>query len=169
MEDVTLRHEIETDEDTYWWKIVFDEAFNKKMYVGHMHFPEWSLLESTDSESELTRKVRVEPEVGNLPGPVKKVLGDKLSYLEEGTFDKKTKRYRFKVTPSSLADRTKVAGEMWVETLGPKKIARMCKISVEVKVFAIGGMVEKRIADDLRGSYDRGTAYTNDYLENNAL
>ena len=36
MPDVTMRHEIETDEDTYWSKIVFDEAFNKSMYVDHL-------------------------------------------------------------------------------------------------------------------------------------
>ena len=29
--EITLRHEIDTDEDTYWSKIVFDAPFNEKM------------------------------------------------------------------------------------------------------------------------------------------
>src|SRR3954470_16370248 len=99
MAEITLRHEVHTDEDTYWPKIVFSEPFNKEMYEQHMKFPGWTLLDSKDDDQKTYRKVRVEPKVGNLPGPVKKVLGDKLTYVEEGTFDKKTKKYVFKVTP----------------------------------------------------------------------
>src|SRR5438270_446232 len=83
MADVTLRHEIDTDEDTYWSKIVFSEPFNKEMYEQHMKFPAWTLLDSKDDDQKTYRKVRVEPKVGNLPGPVKKVLGDRISYVEE--------------------------------------------------------------------------------------
>src|SRR4029079_17491480 len=111
----------------------------------------------------------VDPPLSNVPGPVKKVIGDRLSYVEEGTFDKKTKRYSFKVTPSTMAEKTKVAGEMWVEKLGDKKVARLTRISVEVKVFMVGGLVEDRILSDLRSSYDKGTAFTNEYIKDNGL
>ena len=83
MPSVTLRHEIETDEDTYWAKIVFDEAFNKKMYEGHLKIPSWKLLEMKDDDAKLTRRVQVEPDAGNLPGPVKKVIGDRLSPISD--------------------------------------------------------------------------------------
>jgi Protein of unknown function (DUF2505) len=169
MPTVTLRHEIETDEDTYWSKIVFDETFNKQMYEGHLKMPCWKILEMKDDDAKLTRRVQVEPDAGNLPGPVKKVIGDKLSYVEEGTFDKKSKRYSFVVHPSALPDKTKISGEMWVEKLGEKKIARVCRMSVEVKVFIVGGMVEERILSDLRASYDKGTDYTNRYIKEKAL
>jgi hypothetical protein len=168
MAEVTLRHEIETDEDTFWSKVVFDEAFNKALYVDHMKFG-WKLLDQRDEPDRITRRVNVEPPTGNLPAAVKKVIGDRLSYVEEGTFDKKTRRYAFKVTPSTLADKTKVSGEMWCEKAGEKKIARLCRISVEVKVFMVGSMVEERIVSDLRASYDRGTAFTNDYIRKNGL
>ncbi len=169
MPEITLRHEIDTDEDTYWAKIVFDAAFNEKMYVGSMKFPQWKLLDSKDDDAKLWRRVQVDPPVGDVPAAVKKVIGDRLSYVEEGTFDKKTKRYSFKVTPSTMAEKTKVAGEMWVEKLGDKKIARLTRISVEVKVFMVGGLVEDRILGDLRSAYDKGTAFTNEFIEENGL
>ncbi len=169
MPDLTLRHEIDTDEDTYWARCVFDADFNKKLYIDALKFPEWKLVDSKDDDAKTWRKVQVDPPTGNMPAAVKKVLGDRLSYVEEGTFDKKTKRYSFKVTPSTLADKTKVAGEMWVEKLGDKKIARLLKISVEVKVFIVGGMVEDRILSDLRSSYDKGTSFTNQYIKENGL
>lgn len=169
MPEVTLRHEIDTDEDTFWSKIVFNEAFNTQLYEGALKFPGWKLLDSKEDESKITRRVQVDPPVSDLPGPVKKVLGDRLAYTEEGTFDKRSKRYSFKVTPSTLADKTTVSGELWAEELGDKKIRRMCRISVAVKVFMVGGMIEERILSDLRASYDDSTTFTNQYIKEQGL
>ncbi len=167
MPEVTLRHEIQLDEDAFWSKIVFDETFNRLLYVDHLAFVGWSLLEQRDTGSEIVRRVRVEPNVQGMPAAVKKVLGDRLSYTEEGTFSKATKRYAFRITPSALVEKTKVSGEMWCEGLGDGRIARFCKMSVAVNVFLIGSMVEERILADLRSSYDRGTAFANDYIARN--
>jgi hypothetical protein len=169
MPEITLRNEINTDEDTYWKTCVFDAAFNKALYVDALKFPEWRLLDSKDDDASLWRRVQVDPPVGNMPGPMKKVIGDRLSYIEEGTFNKKTRRYSFKVTPSTLSEKTKVTGEMWVEKIGEKKVARFTKIFVEVKVFMVGGMVEDRILADLRNSYDTGTSFTNQYIAEHGL
>jgi hypothetical protein len=169
MPEITVKHEINTDEDTFWTKLVFDEAFNKKMYEGGLKFPCWKILEMKEDDAKITRRVQVEPPTGDLPGPVKKVIGDRLAYTEEGTFDKKTKRYSFKVKPSTMAEKTKVSGELWVEKIADKKIRRLCKISVEVKVFVVGGMVEERILSDLKTSYDKGTTFTNEYIKENGL
>jgi hypothetical protein len=169
MPEITLRHEINTDEDTFWSKIVFDEAFNKKLYEGALKFPAWKLLDFKEDDAKITRRVQVDPPTGDLPKPVKKVIGDRLAYTEEGSFDKKTKRYSFKVTPSTMAEKTKVNGELWAEKIDDKKIRRVCRISVEVKVFVVGGLVEDRIMSDLRSSYDDSTKFTNDYIKENGL
>ena len=168
MPEITLRHDIECDEDTYWKKVVFDETFNKKMYVEHLKIG-WKLEDMKEDDAKITRRVHVEPDTSNLPGPVKKVIGDRLAYTEEGTFDKASKRYKFKVTPSTMADKTKVSGEMWCEKKGDKKVTRVARMSVEVKVFMVGGMVEERILSDLRTSYDKGTDYTNRYIKESGL
>jgi hypothetical protein len=148
---------------------VFDAEFNKKLYIEALQFPVWKLLESKDDDAKLWRRVQVDPPIGNMPGALKKVIGDKLSYVEEGTFDKKAKRYSFKVVPSTMTDKTKVLGEMWVEKVAEKKITRFTKISVEVKIFMVGGLVEDRILADLRASYEKGTSFTNQYIKENGL
>jgi hypothetical protein len=170
MAEITLRHEINTDEDTFWSKIVFDESFNKKLYVEGLKFPKWDLLEMKNDDAKITRRVLVQPDTGELPGPLKKAFGGgSLAYTEEGTFDKKSKRYVFKVTPTMMADKVKVSGELWVESIGEKKIRRSCTMKVEAKIFVIGSMVEERILKDLRTSYDDSTSVTNDYIAKNAL
>jgi len=137
MPEVTLKHEIDTDEDTFWEKVVFNEEFNKKLFEGALKFPAWTLLDQKEDDAKITRKVTVSPPTGDLSAALKKVIGDRLSYTEEGTFD--------------------------------KKIRRLCRISVEVKIFMVGGMVEERIMKDLRSSYDDSTAATNAYIKENGL
>ena len=143
MPEITVRHELDCDEDTFWHGCTFNEEFNRKLYLETLNFPAY-VGENVDSAATVTRKTRIDPPLTGLPGPVKKVLGDRFAYVEEGTFDKATKRYSFKVTPTTLPEKTKTTGELWCEKLGDKKIARLTKISVEVKVFMVGGMVEDR-------------------------
>jgi hypothetical protein len=169
MPEITLRHEFECDEDTYWQKLTFDPEFNRRLYLEVLRFPGYTLVDQHDDEQKLTRKVHIDPPLGNLPGPVKKAIGDKFSYVEEGTFDKKARRYTFKITPSTMADKTKNFGELYCEKLGDKRIARVAKITVEVKVFMIGGMVEEKIMTDLRHSYDTAAKFTREYVKEKGL
>ncbi|HVJ94795.1 MAG TPA: DUF2505 family protein [Labilithrix sp.] len=169
MPELTLRHEFNTDEDTYWSKIVLDQAFNKKMFEGELGFSGWNLVEFKEDDAKISRKIHVEPPSGNLPGPIKKLVGDRVTYTEDGVFDKKAKRYSFKITPSTLADKMKLNGEFWVERIADKKICRVCRVTVEVKVFAVGGAIEERILADMRTSYDRGSSFTNQHIAEHGL
>src|SRR6476646_5329943 len=145
MADVTLRHEFECDEDTFWDKLMFGEEFNRRLYFDVLKFPGFKLLEQREEGDKRSRRVHIDPPLGNVPAPVKKVVGEKLSYIEEGTYDKKTRRYEFKVTPSTMADKTKNSGVLYTERLGEKRTARIARVDVQVKVFMIGGLVEERI------------------------
>jgi len=165
--EVTVRHELDCDEDTFWFGCTFNEEFNRALYLGTLKFPGYE-GENVDRGDTVTRKVTVDPPVAGFPAPVRKVLGDRFAYVEEGTFDKATKRYRFKVTPSTAADKTSTVGELWCEKLGDKKIARYAKINVSVKIFAIGGLVEDKIASDLRANYDAAAAFANDWVKRKA-
>jgi hypothetical protein len=169
MAEITIRNEIETDETTFWAKCVFDADFNRKLYIEALQFPVWKLLESKEDDAKLFRRMHVDPPIGNMPGPVKKVIGDRLSYVEEGTFDKKTRRYAFKVIPSTMGEKTKVVGEMWVEKVNEKKITRVTRVTVEVKIFVVGALVEARILEDTRASYEKSTQFTNAYIKQNGL
>lgn len=163
MPEITVRHELDCDEDTFWNGCTFNEEFNRKLYLETLKFPAYD-GGNTDHGATITRKVKIDPPVAGIPGPVKKILGDRFGYLEEGTFDKATKRYAFKITPTTMADKTTTVGELWCEKLGDKKIARFAKIRVEVKVFAVGGMVEDKILHDLKSSYDAAAKFTNEWL-----
>src|SRR5580693_4539314 len=105
MAEVTLRHELDCDEDTYWEKCVFNDEYNRRLYLETLKFPGFKVLSHNDGPTKLTRKVHIDPPVTGMPGPIKKLLGDRFGYDEEGTFDKATKRYTFTVTPTTLAEK----------------------------------------------------------------
>jgi hypothetical protein len=167
--EITLRHEFDCDEDTYWSRLTFDPAFNTRLYLEVLKFPGYELLEQKDDSAALTRRVKIVPPLGNMPAAFKKVIGDRFSYVEEGTFDKKTRRYTFKITPSSMPDKTKNYGELYVEKLADKRLVRIAKITVEIKLFMVGRLAEEKIIEDIRHSYEETAVFSRAYLKEKAL
>jgi hypothetical protein len=167
MAEVTVRHELDCSVDDYWNKCVFDDAFNQALYVGRLHFNSFVSLESKDTGDRRTKRAKMEPPLTGIPGPVKKAIGEALSYAEDGALDKTTKRYKCTITPSTFADKTKVEAELWCEPSpsgDANKCVRFARVKVEVKVFVIGGMVEDKIMQDLRGSYDAEAAFVREWV-----
>jgi hypothetical protein len=169
MPDVTLRHEFDCDEETYWSLTTFDPAFNERLYRDVLKFPGYELLSQVDDDDAKTLRVRIDPPLGNMPAAVKKAVGDRFSYVEEGRFDKKTRRYTFKIVPSAMRDKARTFGELYCEKLGDKRLVRVAHVTVEVKVFMVGGLVEEKILGDVRHSYEAAAQFTREYLREKGL
>jgi len=60
MPTVTLTHTIDCDEATFW-KWFLDREFNEKLYRGALGFPEWNIVEQTESDTEIRRKTSGKP------------------------------------------------------------------------------------------------------------
>ncbi|MFO0640128.1 MAG: DUF2505 family protein [Polyangiaceae bacterium] len=165
MAETTIVDEFECTEETYWTKCHFDPEYNRRLYLEQLKFPGWKLLETKTEGDKTTRRVHLDPPVGNLPGPVKKLIGDSFSYTEVGTYDKKTGRYTFTITPSTMADKTKTEGEIWCESIGEKKIKRYARIRVDVKIMMVGGLVEDKVMGDLKASYASAAPFTGAFVK----
>ena len=124
MANVTLKHELACDPDTYVEKCVFSEEFNRRLHVEVLKFPGFKLLEQSTDGPVWKRRAHIETPTTGIPGPLKKAIGDRLSYIEEGEYDTKAKIYRFKVISSTMPDKTRVEGELRCESAGDKKTTR---------------------------------------------
>ncbi len=162
MSEVRIQHPMECSADTYW-RCVFDAEYNRRLYMEALHFRECTVLEQKETESSISRKVKLNPPPADLPAPVAKLIGD-LSWVEEGTFDKATKRYRFKITPASLPDKTHISGEIWAEATGEKSCVRVAAMKIEVKVMLVGSVIEGRIAEDTKKSYAAAAPFTGQFV-----
>ena len=165
----TIRHTFNTDADTFWGKIFFDPDYNETLFLKHLGFSQYKLL-SLDKQPDgaVTRRVECAPKA-EIPVAVKKVIGDSASYTETGHFDPKTGRFSVEVQPRMAADRIKTRVTMWVEPRGDKKIERVVEVDTTVKVFGVGGMIEKLIEQQTRASYDAAATFTNQWIADKGL
>ncbi len=164
MSKFTLTHEINCDTETFW-KIFFDKEFNEKLFREHLGFPKFDILECRETAESVYRKIYGMPKM-DVPGPVAKLLGSSFSYTEEGTFDRKTGVWKWKMTASALADKLRNEGAVRVETAGEGKVRRIADITSEAKVFGVGGLIEGATEKNMRAGWDASAAYMNKWIAN---
>jgi hypothetical protein len=157
-----VKHEINCNVETFW-KIFFDKEFNTKIYTEGLGFPQFEVLDQRETETQITRKCAGMPKL-NMPGPVVKLLGNGFRYTEEGTFDKSTKKWKWKMTPSTMADKLRQEGTLWVEPIGDTKVRRVAELINEAKVFGLGGLIEKSAETQLREGWDLSAAFMNKWI-----
>jgi hypothetical protein len=163
MSKFTMTHEINCDEETFW-KIFFDRDFNMKLYKEELGFPAFDILEQRDSDTEIFRKAKGTPKM-DMPGPVQKLMGSGFSYTEDGRLNKATKTWTWKMNPSTMADKIRNEGSMRVEKVGDNKVRRVADVTIEAKVFGVGGLIESSAEKQLRQGWDQSAVFMNRWIE----
>ena len=160
----TVKHRFETDSDTFWNKIFFDDDYNRSLWLDYLKFSDYRILSfEREDNGTIRRRLEVAPRV-EIPKAIKKVLGDSANYVEEGSFDPDNKKWHFVVIPHVASNKIKTRGELWVEPIGEKRIERICVVNTEVKVFGVGRLVEEMIEKQTRTSYDQASVFTNKWI-----
>lgn len=160
----TVRHDINCNEETFW-KVFLDKGFNEELYLKSLGFPDFRIIDQTESDKAIIRKVAGTPKM-DMPGPVAKLLGSNFRYTEEGKYDKGSKLWTWKMTPSALADKLRNEGTMRIETIGDNKVRRVADIIIEAKVsMLVNGLMESSAEKQLRDGWDKSAVFMNKYLE----
>lgn len=168
MATAEIHHVYECDEDTFWSDILFDQDFNRRLFLEHLAFEQWEVARFEESDSEIRREVVIRPVTGDLPKPLVALVGDNLGFREEGVFDKQRRRYTFSIIPNRLRDKLHISGEIHVEPRDGQRSERFVRLEVEAKIFGLGSVIEKRIIADTRESYDKGHAFAKKMLADRA-
>ena len=169
MAEMRVEHVFNCSEDTFWGKVFFNDEYNERLFKGILKFPTWRVIRSQDGENATERVIEASPPIGDLPGPLKAVIGDNAGYEEHGVFDKKTRRYKVRVIPNRLGEKISVNVEMWLEPAGEGKCRRIAKASATAKIFGVGGMLEKKLLSDLERSYEKSASFTNTFVAEKGL
>lgn len=157
-----LKHEIECTPERFY-KLFTDKEFNEALYKS-LEFPEWKILDVKETDKEIIRTVKATPKM-EAPGPVVKALGASFGYTEESRFDKGTKMQSFAIKPSSMADKLKNEGKVRIEAVGSDKCMRIVDITIEAKVFGIGGIIESSLEKSLRAGWNKSADFTNKWVK----
>lgn len=164
MATVKISHDINCNEEKFW-QLFFDKEFNEKLYREGLEFPEWKIEEQTENDAEVKRRTKGRPKLKNVPGPVAKILGDSFGYVETGSMSKKEKVWRWKLTPSTLADKIRQEGQLRIEVLGDDKVRRHVEMLIEAKVFGLGGILESTAEKQLRDGWEDSAKFMNKWIE----
>ena len=158
----TVTHEINCNVDTFW-KTFLDKDFNDQLYKGTLGFPDFKVTEQTEDDTRAVRRVSATPKM-EVPGPVQKLLGSNFRYTEDGSMTKPERIWRWKMTPSTLADKLLTSGTIRAEAIGDNKTRRVAEMVVEAKIFGLGGLIESSAEKQLRDGWDKSAAFMNKYL-----
>jgi hypothetical protein len=113
--------------------------------------------------------VKATPYVGELPGALKAVIGDGLSYEERGVFHPKEHRYQLDAIPSRMADKVTTKITMSTTVTGENRCRLNVEATVTAKIFMVGTLLEQKTLSDLRRSYEKNAAFSNRYIRENGL
>ncbi len=158
----TVTHEIRCNAETFW-KTFFDKDFNVQMYKGALGFPDFQVTDQQESGDSVTRKVSAQPKM-DVPGPLQKMIGQNFRYTEEGSMKRAEGIWRWKMTPSTMADKLFTSGTVRIEPIGSDKVRRIAEIHIEAKVFAVGGLIESTAEKQIRDGWDKSAVFMNKWI-----
>ncbi|HEV7554345.1 MAG TPA: DUF2505 family protein [Kofleriaceae bacterium] len=162
MRQLTITQDINTDAARHW-ALYLDDAYDRAQYIDGLHYPSYELVERTETDAEIRRTTRIMPKL-DLPGPVAKLFGHRFGYLEAGRFDKPTQVWTSTTTPNMLQGKLHTRTIVRVEPAGDARCKRIIELEIEAKVFAIGGLVESSLENNLRTGWAGVLAYMNKRL-----
>lgn len=161
MATFTMKHELACDCERFW-KLFFDADFNVALYKA-LEFPEWTLLDSKETDTEVVRSFRARPKMV-APAAVVKLLGSSFGYSEVSRFDKATKTIKFVIKTNTLTDKLRNEGTVKCEPRGAGKSLRVVEITAEAKVFGVGGMIESAFEKSFRSGWQQSAEFTNRWV-----
>jgi hypothetical protein len=162
MPKLSLRHEIDCDADTFW-KLFFDPALNAKLFREGLGFRSYETVGQTETDASIARTISAEPQL-SVPAPIAKLMGASFRFSEEGTFDKATRTWRWKMIPSALSSKVRVEGKLVAVPAGDGKVRREIEIDIEAKVLMLGGLIEDTFRKQLTEGWEKGAKVQNEWL-----
>ena len=143
-------------------KLYFDEDFSIALCKEVKLARSLKSLETKDVH--LSRAVTVGPE-REIPGPVAKIVGaNRIEYTEYVEYDMGSYKGEWKTISSVLTDKIDTKGTFeFQEVSGGVK--RIIHGDIKVKIFGIGGVVEKFIVSDVEKSYNDAAVFTQKWID----
>ena len=134
-------------------ELTFDPAFMKRLNIEAMKVQQYDPLDRNVAGAVWTMKNRITPQ-DNMPGFIKKLVGGGFNYEESVTHHKGSD-----TVPSVMRDKLRMAYTMRVIPAGDNACRRIMDWEVEVKIFGIGGQIEKFAASEIERSLESSASF----------
>jgi hypothetical protein len=158
---LAIRQLLDCSAKEFWERIFGSEDFNHYLYEGLGFAYE---LQEWNRETGY-RRAKIWP-THQMPRAVARILGERFSYVEEGTFDAETERYDFRVIASTMTDRIRARGTVSVDAVSTHQCERRVTLEIGADVMGLGRLIEAYFVATTREQYAKNAALVNEYLAN---
>lgn len=165
MIEFTLRHPLNCTPERHW-ALFFDPEWTRTLIIDGLGFKSCVVEPVKQDGTMRSREMAVTPKL-ELPAAVVKLVGDKLGYTERATFDETRELWKYQMVLNVLTEKIRIGGEVTIEPLGADRCTRVSKMWVEVKIFGVGGLVEKAAEKNMRDGWARSADWINAWLAKN--
>lgn len=98
------------------------------------------------------------------PAPVRKIIGETSRMEEEITYRQGGEVAQVRYRTDALGDRGRLEGEIRARAAGPGRTDVTLDITAEIKMFGLGGIMEKMVDRELREHLVKDVAFVNTHL-----
>lgn len=139
-------------------ELTFSADFMHRMNIEAMKVQVYDSLERNLEGNTWTMRNRITPQ-DNMPGFLKKLIGGGFHYEETVTHQKGSDTVTGNMVPSVMRDKLKMNYTMRVRPDGDNACRRSMEWEVEVKIFGVGGQIEKFAAGEIERSMEASAQY----------
>jgi hypothetical protein len=151
--DTTLNMSV----DEAWANLSNPEVY-RRMYLEGLDFVACT-VEVLDDGPQFRMRTEATPKV-QLPGPIRKIIGDKSSYTETVHWDREAGAWKWSIALAAT-NRVKISGVMTMRPSSDGTCIRHIDGAIEAKIFGVGGLMEKTVRDQVHDNYDRAGRFLN--------
>lgn len=143
-------------------ELTFNPEFLRRMNIEGMKIQAYESLERSVDGSVWTMKNRITPQ-DNMPGFLKKLIGGGFYYEESISHQKGSDTVTSNMVPSVMRDKLRMGYTMRVRADGESACRRSMEWEVEVKIFGVGGQIEKFAAGEIERGMEASAQYLNQH------
>jgi hypothetical protein len=155
----TKEHRIQIPASRYF-ELAFDPTFDKRINLEGMQIQSWDLIERNVDGPSWTLRCRITPP-DNMPGFIKKLVGGSFHYEEKRTHVKGSDTITGEMTPNVLRDKLRMGYKARIVPDGDNACKRIMDWELEVKIFGVGGQIEKFASGEIERGTDASARFFN--------
>jgi hypothetical protein len=145
-----------------YFELMFDPVWDKRLNLEGMHIQSWDLIERSVASPAWLLRSKVTPQ-DNMPGFIKKLVGGSFHYEEKRTHHKGSDSGRGEMQPNVMRDKLRMGYHIRVIADGENACRRIMEWEIEVKLFGVGGQIEKFALAEIEKGTDASARYFNQH------
>lgn len=161
----TIEHVFDTTPERLWDVFFFDEEYARGLYARmKLRVVAREIQHEGRGETLIVRRKLTIAAERELPGALKRLLGDATTVRETGEFNAALRRYSVKIELPVIGALVDLGGDYGWETLPSGQVRRIWNGRCDARIPLVGGKAEGYLLGEIERSLAENVAYTRQYL-----